>query len=188
MLDDREYCCPYHAPEIFFHTNNFTKAVDMWSIGCILYEMLCGKPMFGTVYDKTFEKMLEVTGSPSVSDISAINSFYNITLLQNRPPSRSHSLFALCPGASSHAVDLLQKLLHLNPNKRITAEEALAHPYVAQFHNVDEEPKCNRIIQLPFGKTTSLDEYKTKFYPDIVKKNKEIRTIAKELKVNKQNN
>jgi mitogen-activated protein kinase 15 len=39
------------------------------------------------------------------------------------------------PNASPQALDLMRRLLKFNPNKRITAEEGLSHPYVAQFHN-----------------------------------------------------
>jgi mitogen-activated protein kinase 15 len=43
------------------------------------------------------------------------------------------SLNELYPHASEDAIDLLKKLLHFNPNKRLSAEEAIAHPFVAQF-------------------------------------------------------
>jgi mitogen-activated protein kinase 15 len=38
-----------------------------------------------------------------------------------------------------------------NPSKRLTAAEALAHPYVAQFHNPDDEPSCSRTITIPIN-------------------------------------
>lgn len=41
--------------------------------------------------------------------------------------------------------------LQFNPNKRLTAAEALAHPYVAQFHNPDDEPSCSRTIIIPIN-------------------------------------
>lgn len=44
------------------------------------------------------------------------------------------------PNASPEALDLLRRLLKFNPNKRITAEEVIQHPYVAQFHNEADEP------------------------------------------------
>ncbi len=56
----------------------------------------------------------------------------------------------------------LSKLLVFNPHKRLTAEQALRHPYVAQFHNLADEPSCNRIIVLPISDNTkyTVSEYR----------------------------
>ena len=55
------------------------------------------------------------------------------------------------PNAPEDALDLLTKLLQFNPNKRITAEQALEHPYLEQFHNPEEEIVCQRPIQIPIS-------------------------------------
>lgn len=57
-------------------------------------------------------------------------------------------LFQLFPDASPDATDLLERLLQFNPEKRLTADEALRHPYLAQFHNPDDEPSCGRVIKI----------------------------------------
>jgi len=45
-------------------------------------------------------------------------------------------------------MDLLKKMLTFNPSKRITIEQALKHPYLKDFHNPDDEPKCNKVIKI----------------------------------------
>ena len=45
-------------------------------------------------------------------------------------------------------LDLLKKLLVINPEKRITVEDALSHPYFADLHNPEEEPVCSRVFNL----------------------------------------
>jgi mitogen-activated protein kinase 15 len=55
------------------------------------------------------------------------------------------------PTASREAADLLQKLLVFDPEKRFTAAEALRHPYVANFHDPANEPRCTRSITIPIN-------------------------------------
>jgi len=168
----------YRAPEILLGSQKYTKGVDMWSIGCILGELLGGKPMFpGTSTMNQLDKIIEVTGRPTAEDITAINSPFAATMLESLPPSRPRSLGDMFPGASTDALDMLQKLLQFNPNKRITAEQALEHPFVAQFHNSADEPRCSKVIQIPIDDNHkySISEYRTKLYADIIKKKKETR-------------
>jgi len=168
----------YRAPEILLGSTKYTKGVDMWSIGCILGELLGGKPMFpGTSTMNQLDRIIEVTGRPNAEDIEAIRSPFAATMLESLPPSNPRSLSDMYPNASSEALDLLRKLLQFNPNKRITADEALAHPFVAQFHNPTDEPVCDRIIRIPIDDNHkySISEYRNKLYNDIIKKKKETR-------------
>jgi mitogen-activated protein kinase 15 len=104
----------------------------MWSMGCILAELLLGKPVFpGTSTLNQLDRVMEITGRPSPEDIEAINSPLAQTMLESLPPSKSRRLRDVFPTASDDALDLLKTLLQFNPNKRLTAEQALRHPYVA---------------------------------------------------------
>lgn len=82
----------------------------------------------------------QVTGRPSAEDIESIKSPFAANMLESLPPSKPRFLSDMFPHASPDALDLLRRCLKFNPSKRITAEEALSHPYVAQFHNEVEEP------------------------------------------------
>ena len=68
--------------------------------------------------------------------------------------------------APKDAIDLCKKLLHFNPDKRITADEALRHPYVQRFHNPKEEISLNYDVVPPLSDDVQLtvDEYRTKLY------------------------
>jgi len=102
----------YRAPEILLGSNKYTKGVDMWSMGCILAELLLGKPVFpGTSTLNQLDRVMEVTGRPSVEDIDAINSPLAQTMLESLPPSKARRLRDMFPTASDDALDLLKSLL-----------------------------------------------------------------------------
>ena len=65
----------YRAPEILLGSSQYTKAVDVWSIGCILGELVNGKAIFpGTSTLNQIERILGLLGRPTQSDIQAIQS------------------------------------------------------------------------------------------------------------------
>jgi mitogen-activated protein kinase 15 len=104
----------------------------MWSLGCILAELLHGKPVFpGTSTLNQLDRIMEVIGRPLPEDIKAIGSSLASTMLESLPASKKKPMHTLFPTASDDAVDLLQKLIQFNPNKRLSADEALQHPYVS---------------------------------------------------------
>ena len=102
----------YRAPEILLGSNKYTKGVDMWSLGCILAELLLGKPVFpGTSTLNQLDRVMEVTGRPSAEDIDAINSPLAQTMLESLPPAKAKRLRDMFPTASDDALDLLKNLL-----------------------------------------------------------------------------
>ncbi|XP_053571968.1 LOW QUALITY PROTEIN: mitogen-activated protein kinase 15 [Bombina bombina] len=122
----------FRAPEILLASHRYTKGVDMWSIGCILGEMLMGKPLFpGTSTINQIERIMSIISPPSQEDIRSIKSEYGESVI-NRMSSRQRvSIDSLLPSSTPpEALDLLKKLLIFNPDKRLTAEEALLHPYL----------------------------------------------------------
>lgn len=166
----------YRAPEILLGSQKYTTGVDMWSVGCILGELIGGKPMFpGNSTMNQLDRILEMTGPPTPEDLEAIQSPFALTMLETLPPVKRKSLRDMYPQASHDALDLLEKLLQFNPNKRPTAEEALAHPYVGTFHNPAEELVCPHKIVIPIDDNhkCSIEEYRGKLYQEILRRKKE---------------
>ena len=168
----------YRAPEILLGSPHYTYGVDMWSIGCILGELIGGKPMFpGTSTLNQLERIIEVTGQPSAPDIAATKSQYAATMMESLPKSRARRLEDLYPTAPEHSIDLMRRLLQFNPERRITAEEALLHPYVAKFHDPTNEPAALHTIRAAIDDNTkfSIQEYRDKLYGEIRAKRREER-------------
>ncbi|XP_026698473.1 mitogen-activated protein kinase 15 [Athene cunicularia] len=164
----------YRAPEILLSSQSYTKGVDMWSIGCILGELLLGKPLFpGTSTVNQMEQILRVIPAPSPEDILAVQSDYRASVI-HRMSSRQRVTFEeILPSSTPlPALDLLKKLLVFNPNKRLTAEEALQHPYVKRFHCPAREPSLDYDVILPLGDDIQLSvaEYRNKLYEMILEK------------------
>ncbi|KAF4750395.1 hypothetical protein FOZ62_025432 [Perkinsus olseni] len=168
----------YRAPEILLGSTSYTKGVDMWSVGCILGELISGKPIFpGTSTMNQLDRIMEVTGRPTPSDIEGMQSPFAATMLESLPVTRPRPLTEMFPSASVEALDLLRLCLQFNPGKRISATEALKHPYVVQFHNPDEEPSCPSVIRIPIDDNTRLTvgDYRDRLYSEVMKRKKEQR-------------
>jgi mitogen-activated protein kinase 15 len=182
----------YRAPEILLGSNNYTKAVDMWSIGCILGELLGNKPMFpGSSTMNQIEKILDILGSPTKEDLDAIQSDFAGQMMNNLPQrNRKNGLDDLYRNADDDAMDLLKKLLSFNPNKRLTVEQSLEHPYVSQFHNPAEEIACQKTIVMPINdnKKMSVASYREELYTTIIKVAAETKKekVVKKVKATKE--
>ncbi|TFY78360.1 hypothetical protein EWM64_g5650 [Hericium alpestre] len=131
----------YRAPEIMLTFKQYTKAIDIWSVGCILAEMLSGKPLFpGRDYHHQLTLILDVLGTPTLDEFYAITTRRSRDYIRALPFRKKKPFAQLFPNASPLAVDFLTKTLTFDPKKRITVEQALAHPYLEAYHDPDDEP------------------------------------------------
>ncbi|KAJ2456060.1 mitogen activated protein kinase [Coemansia sp. RSA 2336] len=136
----------YRAPEIMLSFKEYTKAIDIWSVGCIMAEMLSKVPLFpGRDYHHQLKLIFDVLGTPSSEDYLGIKSHRARDYIRRLPLKPKANFSKMFPYASPLAIDLMDKMLHFSPKKRITVEEALAHPYLAQYHDEADEPECPKL-------------------------------------------
>mmetsp|Transcript_11631 Transcript_11631/g.16366 ORF Transcript_11631/g.16366 Transcript_11631/m.16366 type:complete len:111 (+) Transcript_11631:3-335(+) len=103
-------------------------SVDMWSVGCILAELLKRKPFLpGTETKNQLELIIEIFGSPSQEEINSFSDDKFKLMLKNIPSKKGRSLENLFPKANPQALDLMKKLMAFSPAKRISADQALKH-------------------------------------------------------------
>ncbi|RNF04689.1 putative protein kinase, putative,mitogen-activated protein kinase [Trypanosoma conorhini] len=172
----------YRPPEILLGSTRYTKGVDMWAVGCILAELILGRPIFpGRTTIKQLELIINVLGEPTPEDIASTNSQFAETMMMRDIRRTNVTTFAeLLPKASPDALDLVQKLMRFNPNERLTAEQALEHPYVADFHKVQDEPSAPApvTISLPDDTRFTMQEYRERLYQEIANARRRIRREA----------
>lgn len=164
----------YRAPEVMLTFKEYTRAIDIWSVGCVLAEMLSGKPLFpGRDYHHQLSLILEILGTPSLDDFYAINSARSREYIRALPFRKRKNFSQLFPNANPLAVDLLEKCLTFNPKRRIDVVEALAHPYLEPYHDADDEPGAPPLDASFFdfdnGVDLSKEQLKVMIYEEVLR-------------------
>nr|AHC00610.1 mitogen-activated protein kinase [Ganoderma lucidum] len=209
----------YRAPEIMLSFKMYTKAIDIWAVGCILAELLNGRPLFpGRDYGHQLDLILDVIGTPTLEEFYGITSRRSRDYIRALPIRKRRPFTALFPKASPDAIDFLQKTLvspsvvcrapvslrsslgaaavaivpctmrirapprntapaplvtpprshplalpfcsscvprvadhpflcaqTFDPKKRLTVDQALEHPYLAAYHDPEDEPAVSSL-------------------------------------------
>lgn len=117
------------APEILLGAKTYSTAVDMWSVGCIFAELLLKEPLFQAKGElELLSLIFKLLGPPTKNtwpDFNELPNAKTITL----PSPQPHMLRTRFPHLSVTGIDLILSLLMYDPDQRITAEDALQHPY-----------------------------------------------------------
>ncbi|XP_055760963.1 mitogen-activated protein kinase 11-like isoform X1 [Salvelinus fontinalis] len=151
----------YRAPEIMLNWMHYNQTVDIWSVGCIMGELLKGKVLFpGNDYIDQLKRIMEVVGTPTPDLLQKISSEHAQKYIQSLPFMPQQDLEKIFRGANPMAVDLLKRMLVLDCDGRISASEALSHPYFSQYHDPDDEPEALPYDQTLESKDRTLEEWK----------------------------
>jgi len=143
------YICTrwYRAPEVLCNWTGYSKAIDVWSIGCIFAEMLGRKPLFkGCSTKHQLKVIIDFLGLPSSEALEIIQDEKCRKWLESLPPTQGQAFETVCTKANPPTLDFLSKMLKFDPARRITIDDALTHEYLAQLHCPDDEPMrdlCN---------------------------------------------
>lgn len=131
----------YRAPEVIFNWMHYTQTVDVWSAGCILAEMITGEVLFpGSDSIDQLKKILNLTGTPSSTLIQKMQSKDAQSYVRSLPVQKKKAFKEVFSGMDPNAIDLLEGMLVLDPEARLTAKNALSHPYLSEFHDPENEP------------------------------------------------
>ncbi|XP_029456970.1 mitogen-activated protein kinase 12-like [Rhinatrema bivittatum] len=159
----------YRAPEVILSWMHYTQTVDIWSVGCILAEMLTGHILFpGGDYFDELNKIIEITGSPQPSLINKMQSKDAQTYMKALPKKEKKNLKQIFPTISRTAADLLEKMLVLDPEERITAKESLSHAYLGEYHDTDPDPPAEPYDDSFESLDLAIEEWKSLSHMEIM--------------------
>jgi mitogen-activated protein kinase 1/3 len=106
----------YRAPELLLSWKEYNTSVDMWSIGCILGELLLRKPLLpGESLLNQLNLILNLVGTPSEEDLMDIASDRAKSYIRSLPKSNGVHFENIFPNSNPLIIDLLKKLLVFNP-------------------------------------------------------------------------
>nr|DAD26036.1 TPA_asm: hypothetical protein HUJ06_027504 [Nelumbo nucifera] len=149
----------YRAPELLLNCSAYTAAIDIWSVGCILMEIIRREPLFpGNSHVQQLRLITEMIGSPDDSDLGFLRSDNARKRVKQLPRVPKQPFSQKFPDMSPLAIDLAERMLVFYPSKRITADEALNHPYILSLHKINEEPTCSSPFNFDFEQSTLSEE------------------------------
>ena len=126
----------YKAPEIIFGNKHYDKSVDIWSFGCLMAEMFLLEPLFPGSTDFEMINLIFSFIGFSKEDEKILKPQLHINY-RDMPKNIFENTFDI---GDKDSIDLMSKMLVANPNKRITIEEILKHPFLK---NEDSYMNCN---------------------------------------------
>ncbi|XP_076008602.1 mitogen-activated protein kinase 12b isoform X1 [Genypterus blacodes] len=159
----------YRAPEVILNWMHYTQAVDLWSAGCIMAEMLLGKPLFkGSDHLDQLREIMKITGTPTADFVVKLQSQDAKNYIRSIPKVPKKDLHSIISKASSNSVSVLEKMLLLDPERRVSASEALALPFFADFRDAEEETEAQPYDQTMDNTDLSLDQWKRHTFTEIL--------------------
>lgn len=122
----------YRAPEILMGARHYTAAVDIWSVGCILAELLSRRILFQAQSPlHQLDLILDLLGTPMPEDLKTVcEQAKQHVNRKSFIPSKLTFLYTLSNDCDFEVVNLLSAMLVFNPEKRVTAANALSHSYL----------------------------------------------------------
>jgi len=118
----------YRAPDVLMGSRKYSTPVDIWSVGCIFAEMVNGRPLFpGTSEQDQLNKIFKTLGTPNKKTWPSVTELPEYKETFTNYPAQN--LKKIVRRLDNVGIELLSRMLQFDPNKRISAENAMKHPY-----------------------------------------------------------
>lgn len=143
----------YRSPEILLQDRTYSHPVDIWSLACVFYQMATGKVLFGSCRsfgdDGLLNTIFEICGTPTSDEWPELYTLPKYSMYLEKHGTKTSCLNTLLqrtlPREFAGLQDLLESMLVCNPGGRISAEEAMMHPFFSDI----PEPHDLPLLVLP---------------------------------------
>lgn len=128
----------YRAPEILLGASVYSPAIDIWALGCILFELGHSRTLIQgqSEIDQLF-KIFRIFGTPDESAWQGFSDLPHVktSIFPHFKANGNENLKDICNNYRNHAelIDLLSQMLQLEPSKRITTKGAIEHPFFNEY-------------------------------------------------------
>lgn len=136
----------YRAPECLLTNGYYGAEMDIWGVGCVLFEIVALFPLFpGTNELDQIEKVHNILGTPEEEVLKVFKKHgYNLNI--SFPPVEGTGIKDLIPHVDERCVDLIEKLITYNPEKRPSSAEVLLHPYFVECREEEERKNASASV------------------------------------------
>ena len=148
----------YRAPECLLTDGYYNFKMDIWGVGCVFFEMLALLPLFpGDDEIDQVNKIHRILGSPSEELFNKLlsKSVRNDIVYEKQCGTGIKSML---PNVSNECVDVIQRMLTYDPDKRITAKQALNHPYFKDLYEQEQKKMMSLNDSISFVKGVGVDD------------------------------
>uniref|UniRef100_G3VZB3 cyclin-dependent kinase n=1 Tax=Sarcophilus harrisii TaxID=9305 RepID=G3VZB3_SARHA len=150
----------YRPPDILLGSTDYSTQIDMWGVGCIFYEMATGRPLFpGSTVEEQLHFIFRILGTPTEETwpgISSNEEFKNY----DYPKYRAEALLSHAPRLDTDGADLLGRLLQFEGRNRISADDAMRHPFFqslgSRIHKLPDTTSIFALKEIQLQKETGL--------------------------------
>ena len=125
----------YRAPDVLLGSQTYSTQVDIWSCGCIFAEMINGRPLFpGSSEKDQLHRIFKTLGSPSPENWPGMENLPDYKTALTFPTYDIKGFQSICRRLDKAGLDLISRMLQYDPARRISAEEAMEHPFFNGIH------------------------------------------------------
>uniref|UniRef100_A0A8B9J4F5 mitogen-activated protein kinase n=1 Tax=Astyanax mexicanus TaxID=7994 RepID=A0A8B9J4F5_ASTMX len=159
----------YRAPEVILNWMHYSQTVDIWSVGCIMAEMLLGRPLFkGNDHLDQLREIMKITGTPGQDFILKLQSQDAKNYIRSLPKVPKKDLHSIFFKASSEVVSAMERMLLLDPDSRVSAAVALELPMFSEFREPEEETEALPYDHSMDNADLSLEQWKRHTFTEIL--------------------
>ena len=138
-------------------SHEYTNAVDVWSIGCTFAEIVSKKVLFpGENYIDQVNLIIEKRGTPNQAVMESISNENARNYIESLPKREKQDLKELTGTADDMCIDLMDRMLDLDPNTRISVEDAFKHPYLESLYDEEDAEVFEGTVDFSFENNTDL--------------------------------